>query len=77
MLEKRINIRAADYRFSDKIKYNQGFSDSRNQFKEGTRDKELIGLTSLIDFKEADIVKRNLDIIENFIEYLYENNLIK
>ncbi len=77
VLEKRINIRASDYRFSDKIKYYQGFTDARNQFKEGTRDKELIGLTSQIDFKEADIVKRNLDIIENFIEYLYENNLIK
>jgi len=37
LLEKRINISASDYRFSDKVKYYKGFVNSRNQTKDGTR----------------------------------------
>lgn len=58
LLEKRINIRAADYRFADKIKYYQGFTNSRNQQKEGTQNHELILLSTADDFTEADIVRR-------------------
>ena len=36
LLEKRINIRASDYRFEDKIKYYQGFDNSRGQRIGGT-----------------------------------------
>ena len=35
ILEKKINIRASDYRFSDKIKYYQGFTTNKGK-KEGT-----------------------------------------
>lgn len=42
ILEKRINIRASDYRFADKTKYYIGFTNSRNQKKEGTKNKELL-----------------------------------
>ena len=37
LLEKRINIRAADYRFLDKKKYYLGFTNSRNQKKMAQR----------------------------------------
>lgn len=77
-LEKRINIRASDYRFEDKIKYYQGFTNSRNQKKEGTKNIELLSLaTSHIDFTENDIEKRNDLIINSFINFLKCNSLLK
>lgn len=52
ILEKKINIRASDYRFSDKIKYYQGFTTKKGK-KEGTAIKELINLSnSVVDFTE-------------------------
>ena len=39
LLEKRINIRASDYRFADKVKYYIGFENSRKQKKGGNQDK--------------------------------------
>lgn len=36
VLEKRINIRAAEYRFDDKRKYYQGFTTARNKQKDKT-----------------------------------------
>lgn len=77
LLEKKINIRASDYRFQDKVKYYNGFTNDRGQFKEGTKVIELRNLTTYCDFKEVDIEKRNKDIIDSFIEYLKKNNLIK
>jgi len=77
LLEKRINIRAADYRFSDKVKYYQGFTNSRNQQKEGTQNHELILLSSAEDFTEADIVKRTDDIMSAFVAFLKDNDLTK
>ncbi len=79
ILEKRINIRASDYRFEDKKKYYKGFTNSRNQLKEGTLNEELIDLAdnNKSDFTEEDIIKRNAEIINNFIKYLDDNKLIK
>ena len=78
LLEKRINIRAADYRFEDKVKYYQGFINSRNQKKEGTRNHELCCLSkTLTDFTEKDILARTKKIMEKFLEYLRENELLK
>lgn len=77
LLEKRINIRAADYRFADKVKYYQGFTNSRNQQKEGTQNHELILLSSAEDFTEADIVKRTDDIMSAFVAFLKDNDLTK
>lgn len=60
LLEKRINIRASDYRFSDKVKYYTGFENNRKQKKEGTKIKELTDLAAkATDFTESDIVERN------------------
>lgn len=77
ILEKRINIRASDYRFSDKIKYYQGFTNGRNQVKEGTKNAELLELAnSHNDFTELDIETRNNEILNGFLAFLRENNLM-
>ena len=76
LLEKRINIRAADYRFEDKKKYYTGFTNSRNQDKEGTKIVELVNLANnSTDFTEIDIEKRTKNIMDNFIDFLHQNGL--
>lgn len=78
LLEKRINIRASDYRFSDKIKYYIGFENRRKQKKEGTKIAELVMLAnSFSDFTESNIVQRNAQIIFSFIEFMRNNHLLK
>ena len=78
LLEKRINIRASDYRFEDKARYYQGFTNNRNQRKEGTQIQELITFADTkSDFQEADINERNNRIMTGFLKFLEENNLIK
>ena len=78
LLEKRINIRASDYRFIDKAKYYVGFENARKQKKEGTRIKELRELAAhATDFTESDIVQRNTKIIFGFIEFMNSNHLLK
>ena len=77
ILEKKINIRASDYRFCDKIKYYHGFTTKKGK-KEGTAIKELINLSnSADDFTETDIGQRETKIILKFIEYLKSNELLK
>lgn len=77
LLEKAINIRASDYRFSDKVKYYKGFVNDKGKRKECTQDNELLAMaTKMTDFTESDIVARKRDIIEKFIAYLRNNNLL-
>ena len=76
MLEKRINIRASDYRFEDKKKYYNGYINNRKQEKKGTKINELLNLAKTNDdFVEADIIKRTNDMIERFMQYIAENGL--
>ncbi len=76
LLEKRINIRAADYRFVDKKKYYNGFINSRGQAKEGTKIQELIDLAaSTDDFTESDIIARTENIMNQFLIFLKSNSL--
>lgn len=78
LLEKRINIRASDYRFSDKIKYYQGFTNAKGQAKNGTMIIELKEILSQkMDFSEKDIESRNENIINSFVDYLKQNDLIR
>lgn len=78
LLEKRINIRASDYRFTDKKKYYEGFTNSKGQVKEGTGVVELLDLTATsADFTEKDIIDRYKKMIDCFINYLQKNSLIK
>ena len=78
LLEKRINIRASDYKFSDKKKYYEGFVKTRNKEKKRTQFTELFDLASAkSDFTEKDIEERKSKIINGFIDYLKNNGLIK
>jgi hypothetical protein len=77
LLEKRINIRASDYRFLDKIKYYQGVTNKKGETKKATINSELIYMSNnREDFTEQDIKNRTELIISSFIEYLEQNNLI-
>ena len=77
VLEKRINIRAAEYRFDDKRKYYQGFATARNKQKDKTINGELIAISNLSDFTESSIVERKKLILDKFISYLEENGLLQ
>ncbi len=76
LLEKKINIRASDYRFEDKKSFYKGFINKRGQQKEGTKVVELLELADKkTDFTESDIKERNEQIITAFLEYLRSNTL--
>ena len=76
LLEKKINIRASDYRFQDKKTFYKGFINKRGQKKDGTKNVELIEMAETkSDFIEADISARNEQIITAFLDYLRENEL--
>ena len=76
LLEKKVNIRASDYRFSDKVAFYKGYMNKRNQWKEGTKVEELIRLASeKKDFVESDILERNDRMIDAFLDYMRENGL--
>ena len=78
ILEKRINIRASDYRFEDKKKYYLGYTNKRNEKKDGTIVKELEDFAndaSRKDFGELDIQNRTSAIFTKFFDYLKSENL--
>lgn len=78
LLEDKINIRASEYRFTDKIKYYQGFTNDKGQVKPGTIISELIDISkNKEDFNETDILQRTQDITMKFFEFLKQNNLLK
>lgn len=75
LLERGINIRASDYQFADKKSW---YTGERGRSKRCTEIAELIEMSgSMNDFTEADILRRNDDIIDSFIAYLGENGLLK
>lgn len=77
ILEKRINIRASDYRFEDKTKYYNGFINNKGQRKDGTINLELKNISSSYkEFGEKEIIKRNSNIIDEFMNLLNKNGLI-
>ena len=76
LLEKKVNIRASDYRFADKKVFYRGFTNKRGQVKEGTKVVELLELADAKDdFTEADIKARNTAILNAFLEFLRANDL--
>jgi uncharacterized protein with ParB-like and HNH nuclease domain len=77
LLEQKINIRAADFRFPDKIKYYQGFTNAKAQLKEGTSIQELRILAEThTDFTQAHISSRNNLILNRFIDFLKIQSLL-
>lgn len=78
MLEKNVNIRAADYRFEDKKRYYRGFTTDKGQERAGTKIQELVQLADTRDdFAESDIEARTANIIDSFVSYLGEVDLLK
>lgn len=78
LLEKTVNIRAADYRFQDKAQYYNGFTNDKGKFRPGTEIVELKELVSTKqDFREQDIIDRNSKIEQTFLQYLKDNDLLK
>ena len=75
LLEKRINIRASDYRFDDKKKYYTGYTLANGKKKEETEIVSLKELVSKVDFTQQDILDRHNEIIERFMGYLTLNQL--
>ena len=72
LLEKSVNIRAADYRLVDKKIFYLG--DGK---KPATFNLELRYLAEMHDdFTEDDINARNEEIFKVFVEYLQEQNLL-
>lgn len=77
LLEKRINIRASDYRFEDKKKFYKGFISQQGKEKHATMIWELTELArEKEDFTEEDIVQRNEQIFDAFFAFLHDNGLI-
>lgn len=77
ILEKRINIRASDYRFNDKKKYYTGYQAAKG-WKEGTQVQELVAMArECEEFGEEQIRQRYADIVGAFIDYLKGNKLLK
>lgn len=79
LLEKRINIGAADYRFADKKKFYLGWQPpgKGKKYQRGTFNLELRDLAETHDdFTEVDILRRNEEIFDAFISYLRGNDLL-
>lgn len=78
ILEKRINIRASDYRFIDKKKYYDGYENSYGVSKEGTINHELRSMSAeMMDFIETNIDARKEKILESFYKYIENNGLMR
>ena len=74
LLEKKINIRASDYRFQDKAKYYLGLVPK----KPATNIHELQALAKANqDFTAQDISQRTEKIISTFINFITENELAR
>ena len=74
LLEKTINIRAAEYRFEDKKELYKGGKGSKGQ---STMIQELLDFADKDDFTEADITARKEKMIAAFVGFLKENDLTK
>lgn len=76
MLEKRVNIRAADYQLADKRKYYEGYVSDRGAKVPGTAVRELVEIARRGDFTEAGIEERTDRIITAFVDWLGELGLL-
>jgi uncharacterized protein with ParB-like and HNH nuclease domain len=77
LLEKSINIRASDYKFQDKKRYYNGYTDAKGKKYPASVIAEYRELTQKDDFTEDDIVQRDKRIHNKFIAYLEAEGLLK
>lgn len=76
ILESSINIKASDFEFDVKKDFYLG-KKRRGSSKEPSKIAEIIDLTNLDKFDENEIIERKSRIIDNFIEKLKSENLLK
>ena len=76
ILESSINIKASDFEFDVKKDFYLG-KKRRGISKEPSKIAEIIDLTNLDKFDENEIIERKSRIIDNFIEKLKSENLLK
>ena len=76
ILESSINIKASDFEFDVKKDFYLG-KKRRGNSKEPSKITEIIELTNLDKFDENEIIERKSRIIDNFIEKLKSENLLK
>jgi hypothetical protein len=77
LLEKSINIRASDYKFQDKKRHYNGYTDAKGKVHPASMIAEYPLLTLKDDFSEADIMERDKRIHDRFIDYLETEGLLK
>ena len=77
LLEKSINIRVSDYRFSDKKRYYLGYTNAKGKKHEKSVIAEYVYLTQKEDFAETDIIERDKQIKRKLIDYLSAEGLLK
>ena len=76
ILESSINIKASDFEFDVKKDFYLG-KKRRGSSKEPSKITEIIELTNLDKFDENEIIERKSRIIDNFIEKIKSENLLK
>lgn len=77
LLEENINIKASDNGFADKKIFYLGWQPKGKKYQPATFNLELRELAETHDdFTEEDIIERNEQIFDAFIEYLRGNNLL-
>lgn len=76
ILESSINIKASDFEFDVKKDFYLG-KKRRGSSKEPSKIAEVIELTTFKKFDESEIIERKSRIIDNFIEKLKSENLLK
>lgn len=77
LLERNINIRASDYRFEDKKKHYKGFVDAKGRNHPASIVEEFQELIRKDDFCEEDIERRSRKIIDRFVSYLEDEELLR
>ncbi|MDR1819525.1 MAG: DUF262 domain-containing protein [Methanobrevibacter sp.] len=77
LLERTINIRAADYKFTDKKHHYNGFTNNKGKKIKGSSVAEIKQLVKLDDFTEKDIENRDKKIHDTFIDFLHKEDLLE
>lgn len=75
LLESNINVKASDYRFTDKKKIYSG-EQRRGKNKEPSNIFEIFQLTTQDKFEENQLIDCNEKILNNFFDFLQDEELI-
>ena len=76
LLEKGINIRAADYKFNDKKRYYLGYTDDKGRVHAPSRIAEYSKLVESDDFTEDNLVQRKTDMLADFMAMLSKEAVV-